>query len=238
MGYPQDNLDIKEKYKHYLKGKKVCIVGPAPKIIGSSAGKVIDSYDVVVRLNNGYMFCNKHKKDIGSRMDIIYQTAIPKLGRGITMPIEKLQNDVKWICCSFPDKKHREKICNFVKYVDNRIPIHIVDRSRWNILSKSIGKQVGKDAISPTTGLATIFDLLDYDIENLYITGFTFFKVKKKRERIYYKGYGTAPAYETPANLKDTKHNFKAELRYFKKVIRSDDRITYDDVLKKVVGDL
>ena len=238
MGYPQDNLDTIGRYRHYLKGKKVCIVGPAPKIIGNSYGKVIDSYDVVVRLNNGYTFCDKYGVDIGTRNDIIYQTAIPKLGRGTTMPIETLQDNVKWVCCSFPDEKHREKICNFIKHVDNRIPIHIMDKDRWGVLASSIGEQVEKGSIPPTTGLAAIFDLLDYDIEKLYITGFTFFKVKKKRERVYYRGYSENPANETPSNLKDTKHNFKAELRYFKKFVKGDDRVDYDDVLKKVVGDL
>jgi hypothetical protein len=235
MGYPQDNSDIKEKYKHYLSGKKVCIVGPAPKIIGSSSGEVIDSYDIVVRLNNGYMFCDKHREDIGMKMNIIYQTAIPKLGRGVTMPIEKLQNKVKWVCCSYPDEKHRKNICNFIKYVDNRIFMHIMNRDRWGELSLSIGGQVGKGPIPPTTGLAAIVDLLYYDIERLYITGFTFFKVHKKRERIYYRGYGTTPSYETPANLKDSKHNFKAELGFFKNIIKSDSRVDYDNVLKKVV---
>ena len=238
MGYPQDSLDIKEKYSNYLKGKKVCIVGPAPKMIGSSYGKVIDSYDVVVRLNNGYKFCDKYGVDLGIRSDVIYQTAIPKLGRGTTMPIEKLQDDVKWICCSFPDKKHREEICNFVKYVDNRIPIHIMDRDRWHVLSSLIGKQRERDAIPPTTGLATIFDLIDYDIEKLYITGFTFFKRKKKRESVYYSGYSENPADNTPVNLKKSKHDFRAELRYFKKFVKNDDRVDYDDVLKKVVGDI
>jgi len=236
MGFPQDNLNIKEQYENYLKNKKVCIVGPAPKIIGSSSGKIIDSHDIVVRLNNGYMFCDKHGEDIGTRMDIIYQTSIPKFGRGITMPIKELQNKVKWICCSYPDEKHRKNICDVVEHVGDRISIHIMDRNRWGKLSELIGNQVGKSAIPPTTGLAAIFDLLAHDIKKLYITGFTFFKVNKKRERIYYKGYGTTPANEIPANLKDSKHNFKGELRYFKKIIKSDNRISCDDVLNKVIG--
>lgn len=234
MGYPQDSYTIVEKYKNYLKGKNVCLVGPAPKMIGSGSGEVIDSYDVVVRLNKGYSFCKKFKNDLGKKMDIIYQTAIPKHGRGVTMPIEELKNAVKWICCSYPNEKHRENINNFIKHVDNRILIHIMDQKKWWRISEIVGEQMDSGPIAPTTGMAAIIDLLDHDIRGLYITGFTFFKVKKKRERIYYKGYGKVPADETPANLKDSKHNFKAELRYFRKVIKDDGRITYDDVLKKI----
>ena len=38
-------------YKNFLKGKKVCLVGPSATIKNLSQKNKIDSYDVVVRIN-------------------------------------------------------------------------------------------------------------------------------------------------------------------------------------------
>ncbi|GAG31714.1 unnamed protein product, partial [marine sediment metagenome] len=35
MGYPQDTKEISKKYAKFLKDKRVCIVGPAPHMVGS-----------------------------------------------------------------------------------------------------------------------------------------------------------------------------------------------------------
>ena len=40
-------------FKDYIKGKRVCIVGPAPYLKVMNPSK-IDEYDVVIRLNDMY----------------------------------------------------------------------------------------------------------------------------------------------------------------------------------------
>jgi len=50
--------------------KKVIIVGPSPHLINLNLGEKIDSYDVVVRMNNSYTISNH--KDFGSRTDYLF----------------------------------------------------------------------------------------------------------------------------------------------------------------------
>ena len=51
----------------YLSGKRVAFVGPAPYLNGKGKGKLIDSYDVVVRIQPEIWDVD----DFGSRTDII-----------------------------------------------------------------------------------------------------------------------------------------------------------------------
>lgn len=88
-------------YGKFLKGKKVVLVGPSWENKGSNLGKLIDSYDVVVRMNMGMSYSNKLEKDMGRRTDILYCSMgkyFFKNGSILTKPnLPKLDGKVKWI---------------------------------------------------------------------------------------------------------------------------------------------
>ena len=58
----------KELLKNLIRGKKLAIVGNAPSEIGTGNGKKIDSYDIVVRINN-YVI-DGYENDYGTKTDI------------------------------------------------------------------------------------------------------------------------------------------------------------------------
>ena len=71
--YLSDSRKIRKKYSHFLKGKKVVIICNSPHVVGTNEGKKIEQYDVVVRLNGGYIIVtDKYRKDVGRRTDILY----------------------------------------------------------------------------------------------------------------------------------------------------------------------
>ena len=45
--------NINQELSGYLEGKRVAYVGPAPYMKGLGQGELIDSYDVVVRIQHG-----------------------------------------------------------------------------------------------------------------------------------------------------------------------------------------
>jgi hypothetical protein len=51
----------------YLQDKKVAFVGPSPYLVGLNREKLIDSYDVVVRIQSDILSV----EDYGSRIDVI-----------------------------------------------------------------------------------------------------------------------------------------------------------------------
>ena len=73
-----NTTNINEKYTYYyqkyLCGKNVAIVGPASSIVRTNSGRLIDTFDVVVRLNKSLPLTRKLIPDIGSRTDILYNS--------------------------------------------------------------------------------------------------------------------------------------------------------------------
>lgn len=63
---------VERQYYNYIKGKKVAIVGPSPWLNGRKMGAYIDSFDIVVRINQGIFLPKSSAEDYGSRTDIIY----------------------------------------------------------------------------------------------------------------------------------------------------------------------
>ena len=91
-----DKSEIKgnrRKFLEYLKNKRVVIVGPAPTMVDSKQHDIIESYDVVVRLNRALPILEKLKPDIGSRTDILYNCMNPSNECGGTIDIELLQRE-------------------------------------------------------------------------------------------------------------------------------------------------
>ena len=45
-----------EELQEYCQGKRIIIIGNSNQMIGSNSAKIIDSYDIVVRINKGYQY--------------------------------------------------------------------------------------------------------------------------------------------------------------------------------------
>jgi uncharacterized Rossmann fold enzyme len=63
-----------KKYQDFIKGKRVAVVGPSPYLNGKNMGKLIESYDYILRVNQCIFAANstKNNEDYGSRTDIVY----------------------------------------------------------------------------------------------------------------------------------------------------------------------
>jgi len=83
-----------------------------------------------------------------------------------------------------------------------------------------------------------IYDLLKYNIKELYLTGFTFYKKVIGEDRYYfpeyqdaYRGPGRGNKKHPPPSL----HPPDIEFDFFKKICSQDSRVRYDDVLKSLI---
>ena len=58
---------------NFFKNKSVVMVGPSSYLEGSKMGRIIDSFDVVVRINNIHDNFNESlNNDFGKRTDVVY----------------------------------------------------------------------------------------------------------------------------------------------------------------------
>ena len=64
-------VSLKE-LQHYCAGKEIIIVGNSSRILNNNYGKLIDNYDIVVRINKGYLHRqNLYSDKIGNKTHIL-----------------------------------------------------------------------------------------------------------------------------------------------------------------------
>lgn len=169
---------IDEKYKTYLDGKSVALVGPASYLTDIYLGKVIDSYDVVVRINRGVELIDKYSDHIGTRTEILYNCLIEHPDNGGKIDVAFLKdNGVEWIS-TIPGSEadgtcKSNKLHNMVKMrtvfkTKLNFKFHVMDFMNYGALNKKVESRAN-------TGFAAIFDLLDHGVGTLFITGFSFY---------------------------------------------------------------
>lgn len=222
-------------YADYLKDKRVVIVGPAPSIINSGQGNLIDSYDIVVRINKAVPVPINLHKDIGSRTDILYNCLKQTADCGGIINMNILHNNgVKCLICPyppiFPFKKDIEKFVlqneNFNKKHNKLMPFRHIDTKYYKILEYQMKSR-------PNSGICAILDLLSFDIKELYITGFTFFKGG------YYKQYRPLNEKQVLDRMKKAgNHNQLEQKRYMKSILLNDNRVKMDQALLNVLKDI
>jgi hypothetical protein len=212
---------------NYLRGKRVAIVGPAPHMRGSSQAALIDSYDVVVRLNTALPIPTDRQSDVGVRTDILYHVLDEESGRDIRPLVDGW--GLRFIVNSYPDIRW---------YIANTLRMY---KAKCCTPLRSMSKPVWRQVFSavrstPNTGLLGMAELLASDIDELYITGFSF-----------YKG-GCDPSYRQESEdeyfdrlkktfyLSELFHDQGAQFDYFREHIASDPRVVLDSYLQDICG--
>ncbi len=229
--------EINKKYAKFLDNKKVALVGPANRTKRTKQKSLIDSYDVVVRINLGFNIPDHIQEDIGKRVDVLYCALSSfyfshKIITGKQMLEFKNKHDMKWF---IPTGAHREEVLKVASYnrkIKNGVDIRQIDR-------KSVKKINKCTSSKPTAGISTMWDLLSHNISELYIAGFTFynFMIPKRegRNRYYYSGY--RDDYLLHAGC-PYKHDLKGEALWLKNKMEKDKRIVTDAALGKILSEL
>ena len=174
-------METIKNLKSLFSGRRVCIVGSAPNGLDNQ-GSHIDGFDDIIRVNR-YKF-RPWEDRLGSRTDYHYSF----YGSSIKIPNYKLKDDgVKAHLCKCPDdkahftdwhvKNRKTRGCDFRWIYTMRkdywiAPVYIPKRDHYLKCFQLLNKHV------PTTGFACIWELIQCNPKELYITGFDFFESK------------------------------------------------------------
>jgi hypothetical protein len=242
-----------KEYNNFIIGKRIAIVAHATSIVGTKQGPLIDSYDFVVRVNNSLPIPEDLKDDIGTRCDVLYSHMDDQPNRFSdyrTINNIEVMKKVKWVCCPHPavrppvfevdflggsQETHKEIVSQrykrFIERMGGACCFRETDPDNY---AKHLMEMEGG---IPNVGFASVWDLLSFDISELYMAGFTFFLGGN------YKQYSTHPLTEeeiignTASYESGHHHQIYPQLRYFKKLLVEDSRITIDEELEKVLLD-
>lgn len=195
---------------NWFKDKKVAIVGGADSVLNDKLGKFIDSFDVVVRINNGLIPIPMQKDYIGEKTDFLFHSFYVRNNDAGSSPIDidlfskKVNNMIIFANnykCSIYSLRN---FIYFIKITKNKLKFSQINKKQF-FENKNILHPFGA-----TTGFSAINTILNCKPKELYITGFTFFKTPhnsayrtfKKDEPIFQSG----------------SHNAEEEYKYIKKL--------------------
>ena len=224
------------EFRNLIRNKKVVIVGPANYITKFNWGSHIDSFDLVVRINRGIELIDTHSKSVGKRTDILYNCLIEKIDNGGYISLRNLKkNNVKWVCTQlysdikgnvFENKLHPEIKFLTVLKLRYFLNLHIYDYENYSFLNKELKCRAN-------TGFSAIFDLLENEAKEIFITGFSFYLDS------FIKGYkkGSNKNEEDFADecFNSIRHNQKNQWSYLKSK-KNNPKFSFDPVLKEILN--
>lgn len=215
----------------YLENKRVCLVGPSESLLNYENGKIIDKYDIICRIKKSYPVPKNLEKHLGSKTNILISHLKLKTKNyyqnNFSCYDSDIFNNLDYILFPYPkDYNHFNSFYLTFKESFNNITVPVIGQEntdKYFFLKKSLKN------FDPTCGLAGIFDLLNYNLRELHITGITF---QKDGFINYYK----SKIEDTQCTNRTLKvHNFEYELNFFKELLKIDPRITVDKELQKLI---
>lgn len=181
--------------------KKICVVGNSPKEIGLGKGKLIDSYDIVVRFND---FSTEYPNDYGIKTNVWVRAS----NDNVLETLEQKNNCKFDLIIVRSYHKNNEKSLNF--YMNQQYNYLVLDVSYEDELSKKI------KAI-PSTGLLFLYIMKKLKLK-VDVFGFDFFNDKNnvKYKTQHYYNYKKN---KISKGIKLSKHKWKNELIFYKRDI-------------------
>ena len=227
----------KFKMEDYLKNKRVVIVGPADYVDNN---ELINSYDVIVRINKGHNMINTGKH--GNRTDILYHIANQHKENGGKIPLDDNIKHIKFVypvLDLYDDSSFKNigTLRDYVKiYYDKKIYNQI--KNKCSVIDESIYLNFEKECKSrPNSGLCAILDLLNYDIRELYITGFTLFQTNYNPSYRNIVEGSEETSKKALERMKDHNfHNQKKSAEIYKNYILKNDKVKYDKELINILN--
>lgn len=226
-----------KSYNEFLKDKRVVIVGPSPSLEGSGKGDWIDSFDIVVRINKAFPVEEGMTEDIGSRTDIHYHCLCTEMHCGGPVFYQEMKDQNVFVSCPYP--KWVQPFYNDVVRFENDnkkwdLGFHVLDTDYFMGIAEMLGTRAN-------SGTLTILDLLCYDVKELHITGFTWFRDGwRKSYKDHTKIFGEEEGKKKEENwLKgefDGNHKQKPQEDLVGEIYLNDNRVFIDDVMKQILN--
>lgn len=253
-----NTLTSEEEFKTYVRNKKIAIIGPAPSVKDTENGQFIESeYDIIIRINKQWQHSHELDKYIGKRTDILYNCLDYRDDCGGELDIDYLKNNIHFLVCpikyDFLNKMHRDSQFHGKSFLHWYNYFHVKNNKNnknklkfIHINSELYDHYDNASQTRVNTGLMAIFHILEYDIQELYISGFTFFLdgyLLNYRDNI--NGKKCTSEKETKEQVvdfmikKNKNHNQENQWRLFKTVYeekRKSINIVLDEKLSKIVN--
>jgi hypothetical protein len=233
-----------QEYAEYVKNKRIVVVSHSRSLIGKEKGPLVDSYDLVVRINDSIPIPDKLKIDIGTRCDILY-TSMSRHFQISKDPRHIPKSRVKVLCrptpltlgsvLSMPAYNVKFWHEDLVKVLEGiEVETRVVKKEQY------LPQLVECNGKLPFTGFAGVWDLLSFDVKEVFMLGFNFFLGGTCSE------YAQLP--KTPQAKKIWKagtglitgkyHTILPQVKYLQVLLERDSRLKIDEELTQILNNL
>lgn len=202
-----------------VSGKRVCLTGSSKSIERNPVG-FIDSFDIVVRINQAWCSPPEFRENVGHNMDVVY---IPgKDGWEVLSLFKSLRNvgSIQYI-------KHELDHQNTLDLINY---YNICNTGNLELDIYKFQKSVGLEK-RPSCGLFAAWELLQTNLTQLYITGISFY------HEVYKQGHmWTHMGDDKKVHRTNPHHDSLADEFYFFHTLYSQqsDRILLDPTLQAI----
>lgn len=217
-------------YAKYIRGKRVCFVGPSALIRGQRQGEKIDDYDIVVKTNGSvFLTGDEYYRDYGSRIDVLYTNH--QFAREIG---------------PFPVKRF---MAAGVRCLRMKVGIR-ADEYRQHFEHVGIISEAAREAKrhckSALMGAIIMTDILQHEPTELHVTGISFMQLKSKvfrhdDYREYFPGYLPDKIRRQGNRINAGKtrdgHDQLSNTRYIARLV-DENPVTLPDEIRKLMLDI
>tara|TARA_B100000965_G_scaffold406497_1_gene445724 strand:- start:3946 stop:4758 length:813 start_codon:yes stop_codon:yes gene_type:complete len=222
--------------KHYFENKKIIIVGPSPHLIGKNYGEFIESFDLVVRVNELGVI-TEMSKDYGSRTDISFLTLTDEaLEIYAVMKKEVDFKNLKLIV--HPRHEYNlNPITNLgnTKNVNEYYSSLNLDIEFIHIEEPSFEKRCEIFECFPSTGALAIFQILNYNFSELFICGFSFYTTKYRYSPKGLEYFRIPKKNQNKHNFRQSGHDTRQEVKALRSLIKNHENVSGDSFFRKII---
>lgn len=209
-------------FREFVEGKSVALIAPSAHVMGTRQRELIESHDLVARINRGFPVPPQLVPDIGDRTDILFHLLNVHIAAS-EHEFAQCVGKVRFVVSVHPHGHNYTT--RFQRINRGRIPFEAIPTST----RQAVRMQVRK---SPNAGIIAITHMLDQPIKDLYLTGFGFY------EYGYYTGYGGRDARQAKAMKGgQSGHDQNSQKAYVKRLLASTTiPVTMDETMRRILG--
>ena len=221
MGFVDGFRDYEpdQQLSNLVKDKRIAYVCPSPHLQNQRMGYYIDSFDLVVRVNQNFAMPKNQWEDYGKRTDILMNCLNIKKLQALKENMDYVRS-LQYIACPMVSMWDIARVDDFLK--ETGVPHqNICDGFLFKIF-KEVGTTVN-------TGLTGLMTLLHYEPKEIYVTGMTFFNMNTFGKVYYNEYHDHAVKHENFSNTVERKpdigelrmdiHAQMPQIKYFRKLL-------------------
>tara|TARA_Y100000590_G_C15631160_1_gene981255 strand:- start:486 stop:1265 length:780 start_codon:yes stop_codon:yes gene_type:complete len=222
--------------KDYFENKRVIVVGPSPHLVGKNYGEFIDSFDLVVRINELGVISGM-AKDYGSRTDICFLTLTKDAVKIYSIMKEEVNLDSLKLVIH-PRDEHNlnpltmsgktKNVKDYYKNLDIKVNFQHLEDPTFEKRCEIFG-------CFPSTGSLAIYEILKYNFSELFICGFSFYTTKYIYSPKGMEYYRIPKQNQHKHNFRWSGHDTEQEVKVLRKLIKKHNNIEGDYFFRKII---